>query len=448
MIHPEDKKQLFRLTWPMFFEVVLFSVIGSVDVMMLSGYADNAVGGVGVVNQVMSLFAVVSNIITAGTGILCAQYIGAGKTLEEKQPLILGSLLVNTVLGVLFSLTAVFGGDLLLTMVNIDDALRPFAKEYLNIVGGFLFLQMMAMTFYVVIRSHGKTRATMVFSVIMNLINVGLNYVLIYGKLGLPVMGVSGAAIATAVSKFFSCTVAGIYLFQFVLPGMSLKLRWRDMGKTLKIVLAYGAPAAGEQISYTLSNLVVMSMVNSLGAVAANAYTYLNTVVSYVYLFSSSLGQGTSIMVGWEAGKKRTDRARYIGRYAANCSFLIAMGAIGLLCLLRRPVLGLFTQEEQILALASGVMLTDFIREAGRSRNLVLVNSLRAAGDVRFPLYIGLVSMWLFSAGFSWLLGIRMGWGLAGIWIALGLDECCRAIAMQIRWEKGTWMKFVQTETP
>ena len=448
MIHPEDKKQLFRLTWPMFFEVVLFSIIGSVDVMMLSGYADNAVGGVGAVNQVLSLFAVVSNIITAGTGILCAQYIGAGKTLEEKQPLILVSLLVNTVLGILFSLTAVFFSDFLLTMVNVDRELRPYAKEYLSIVGGFLFLQMMAMTFYVVIRSHGKTRATMIFSVVMNLINVVLNYVLIYGKFGLPQLGASGAAIATVVSKFFSCAVAGIYLFRFVLLGMSLRPRWKVMGKTLKTVLAYGAPAAGEQISYTLSNLVVMAMVNSLGAVAANAYTYLNTVVSYVYLFSSSLGQGTSIMVGWEAGKKRTDRARYIGRYSANCSFFIAMGAITLLCLLRRPVLGLFTQDEQILALAYGVMLTDFIREAGRSRNLVLVNSLRAAGDVRFPLYIGLVSMWLFSVGFSWLLGIRLGWGLAGIWIALGLDECFRAIGMQIRWEKGTWTKFVQTGTP
>ena len=443
MILKEDKKQLFRLTWPMFFEIVLFSVIGSIDVMMLSGYADNAVGGVGAVNQVMSLFAVVSNIITAGTGILCAQYIGAGKTLEEKQPLILGSLLVNTVLGIVFSLTAVFGGDLLLTMVNIDDALRPYAKEYLSIVGGFLFLQMMAMTFYVVIRSHGKTRATMIFSVVMNLINVVLNYVLIYGKFGLPQLGASGAAIATVVSKFFSFAVAGVYLFRFVLPGMSLRPRWKAMGKTLKTVLAFGAPAAGEQISYTLSNLVVMAMVNSLGAVAANAYTYLNTVVSYVYLFSSSLGQGTSIMVGWEAGKKRTDRARYIARYSANCSFFIAMGAITVLCLLRRPVMGLFTKDEQILTLAYGVMLTDFIREAGRSRNLVLVNSLRAAGDVRFPLYIGLVSMWLFSVGFSWLLGIRMGWGLAGIWIALGLDECFRAVGMQIRWEKGIWTKFV-----
>ena len=109
--------------------------------------------------------------------------------------------------------------------------------------------------------------------------------------------------------------------------------------------------------------------------------------------------------------------------------------------------MGLFTQNEQIIALGAAAILTDFLLEAGRSRNLVLVNALRAAGDVRFPLYIGLVSMWLFSVGFSWLLGIALGWGLVGIWIALGLDECCRAIAMQLRWQKGTWTKFIGKET-
>lgn len=440
----ENKKQLFKLTWPMFLETVLFSVIGSIDIMMLSSFADDAVGGVGAVNQVLSLFAVVSNIITAGTGILCAQYIGAGKDIEEKQPLILGSLLVNAVLGLLFSLTAVFSGDLLLTMVNIDEQLRPYAKEYLSIVGGFLFLQMIAMTFFVVIRSHGKTRSTMIFSLVMNLINVVLNFVLINGKLGFPQMGVSGAAIATVVSKLFSCAAGGIYLFCFVLPGFSWRLRWRPMLQSIKTVLAYGSPAAGEQISYTLSKLVVMAMINGLGAVTANAYTYLNTVVSYVYLFSMSLGQGTSIMVGWEVGKKQPENAKGICLFSTRCSFLIAMGAMSVLCLLRRQILGLFTGNEQILSLGASVLLTNFILEAGRSRNLVLVNSLRAAGDVRFPLYIGLVSMWLFSVGFSWLLGIELGWGLHGIWIALGLDECARAIAMQIRWKKGIWMNKMQ----
>lgn len=426
--------------------MVLFSVIGSVDTLMLSGFDQNAVGAVGSVNSVLSLFQVVSNIITAGTGILCAQYIGAGKTTDEKQPLILGSLIINTLLGVLFSLAAIFGSDLLLAMVNLDQELRPYAKEYLSIVGGFLFLQMLAMTFFVVIRSHGKTRPTMIFSIVMNLINVVLNYVLISGHWGFPRMGVSGAAIATVVSKIFSCAAGGIYLFFFVLPDFSWRPRWKQMMLSMKTVLGYGSPAAGEQISYTLSNLVVIAMINGLGATVTNTYNYLNMIVSYVYLFSMSMGQGASIMIGWAVGQKKPEQANGICRFAARCSFLIAMGCMIVLCLVRKPLLGLIIDDQQIITLATSVLLTNFIREAGRSRNLVLVNALRAAGDVRFPLYVGLISMWLFNVGFSWLLGIQLGWGLHGIWIALGLDECCRAIAMQVRWKKGTWMHAMKLD--
>lgn len=439
-LHP--KRQLFSLTWPIFLEAVLFSVIGSVDTLMLSHYADNATGGVGAVNQVLSLFQVVSNIITAGTGILCAQYIGAGKSTKEKQPLILGALLVNTGLGVLFSLAALFGGNALLSMVGIASELRPYALEYLRIVGGFLFVQMIAMTFFVVIRSHGKTRPTLFMSLAMNLINVALNYVLIYGKLGFPVMGASGAAVATVVSKVFSCVVGGIYLLRFVLPDFSWKPDWSAMLQSVKRVLAIGSPAAGEQISYTLSKIVVLAMVNHFGAVTANAYTYLNTVIGYVYLFSMALGQGTSIMVGWDVGKQQPENARRLGLFSTRCSFLIAMGCTAVLCLFRVPILRLFTKDTAIIDLAASVIFWNFILEAGRSRNLVLVNALRAAGDVRFPLYIGLVSMWLFSVGVSWLLGIGLGLGLVGIWIGLGLDELARAIAMQIRWQQGRWMKF------
>ena len=91
-----------------------------------------------------------------------------------------------------------------------------------------------------------------------------------------------------------------------------------------------------------------------------------------------------------------------------------------------------------------GVILSDFILELGRSRNLVLVNALRAAGDVRYPLYIGLFSMWFFSVGVSFLLGIVLNWGLVGIWIGLGLDECFRAALLQVRWEKGRWIQYVK----
>ena len=441
-----DRKQLLQLTWPLFLELVLFSVIGSMDTIMLSGYADNAVGAVGVANQIMSLFNVVANIVTAGTGILCAQYIGAGRTNEEKQPLILGALMVNCLLGALFSLVTGAGAGILLDLMNVDPAQYGYAKEYLSIVGGFLFLQMLAMTFTVLIRSHGNTRATMGFSLTMNLINVVLNYVLIYGHFGFPRLGVAGAAIATVVCKICGCLMSGGYFFGKIMPGMSLKPRWRETGRAIGKVLAIGSPAAGEQISYTASKLVVMGMVTGLGPVAVNTYSYVNTIVSYVYLFSISVGQGASIMVGWEAGKRRTDRAMCICRHATNLAFFSAMALLGLLCLFREQAMDLFADDPAVIAMGGTVILADFVLESGRSRNLVLVNALRAAGDVRFPLYVGLFSMWFFSVGASWVLGIGLGWGLVGIWIGLGLDECFRALLMQIRWNKGHWTRFVMTE--
>lgn len=438
------KRQLFSLTWPIFLEAVLFAVIGSVDTLMLSGYADDAVGAVGVANQIMSLFQVISNIITAGTGILCAQYIGAGRTTKEKQPLILGALLVNGILGVIFSLVVGLGAPVLLRLMGVEDAQYDYACQYLSTVGSFLFVQMIAVTFTALIRAHGKTKATMGFSLLMNVVNVVLNYVLIYGKLGVPAMGAQGAAVATVVSKWLALVLASGYLLKCVLPDLTFQTDRKAMGKAIKQVLAYGSPAAGEQISYTLSKLVVMAMVTHLGNVAVNTYSYVNTVVSYVYLFSMAIGQGTSIMVGWEAGKRETMQAKHICRFSTNVSTLFAVGALGILCLVRRPLMGIFTNDPAIITMGAAVILSDFVLELGRSRNLVLVNALRAAGDVRYPLYVGLFSMWFFSVGVSFVLGIWLNWGLVGIWIGLGLDECFRALLMQIRWEKGRWIKFVE----
>lgn len=438
------RRQLFSLTWPIFLEAVLFSVIGSVDTLMLSGYADNAVGAVGVANQIVSLFQVISNIITAGTGILCAQYIGAGRSTKEKQPLILGALLVNGLLGVLFSVSIGAGAGWLLNLMDIAPEQYVHGQQYLSIVGSFLFVQMIAVTFTSLIRAYGKTRATMVFSLLMNAVNLVLNYILIYGKLGLRPMGAEGAAIATVVSKCLACVLSGGYLLRKVLPDLSFRPDWKAMSQAIKRILAFGSPAAGEQISYTLSKLVVMAMVTHLGPVAVNTYSYVNIIVGYVYLFSMALGQGTSIIVGWEAGRRQVDQAKAICQFSTNASTLIAVAVLGVLCLLRRQIMDLFTNDTAIITMGAAVILSDFVLELGRSRNLVLVNSLRAAGDVRFPLYIGLFSMWFFSVGVSWVLGIALNWGLVGIWIGLGLDECFRALLMQIRWNKGRWIKFVK----
>ena len=233
------RQELIQLTFPIFCESALFTLIGSLDTVMLSRYADNAVGAVGVVNQVLFLFRVITNIITAGTSILCAHDVGSGKTTAQKQPLVLGALLVNSLIGIVFSLGIWAGADLILRAMNVSDALYHHGIDYLTIVGSFLFVQTVTMTFTALIRSHGKTKATMVFSLLMNLCNLVLNYILIYGKLGFPSMGAAGAATATVISTCLNCILSGSFLFRSILPGLSLKPDWPAIRKSVGKILTY-----------------------------------------------------------------------------------------------------------------------------------------------------------------------------------------------------------------
>ncbi|MGL6175174.1 MAG: MATE family efflux transporter, partial [Cellulosilyticaceae bacterium] len=103
------------------------------------------------------------------------------------------------------------------------------------------------------------------------------------------------------------------------------------------------------------------------------------------------------------------------------------------------PIFGIFTDNPEIIALGKQIMLIDIALEFGRSVNLVVIRGLQAAGDIKFPVVLGIGSMWGVAALLSYVLGISLGWGLIGVWIAMALDECLRAIVVYTRWKKGSW---------
>lgn len=437
----KEGKKLFRLTWPIFIEQTLFMLIGSMDVFMLGKYSDYAVGAVGVVNQIMFMFQVMFGIITAGTSILCAQYIGAGRDRKDIDRLVCVSLILNGTFGVLFSAVILFFNRQLLGIMNVADEMYSHAADYMKIVGGFLFVQAVSSTLTAVLRSHGKTRECMYATMLMNVINMGLNYMLIYGKFGCPGMGAGGAAIATVISKTVCMVLLSCLLLGKVLPGISLRCLKPFPRDILKSVLAFGAPAAGEQISYNFAKTVITIFLTNIGAAAVTTYSYLNTITGFVYLFAVVAGQGTAIMVGWYVGENKKKEAYRLCMLSLRIAFGVTMAITAVLALTGKLILGFFTDNPQIIMLGGTIFLLEFIMEAGRSTNLVLVNALRAAGDVKFPFYTGVVSMWLAGALLAYLLGIRAGLGLAGVWIALGIDECIRAVCMYLRWKSLKWQR-------
>ena len=144
---------LFSLTWPILIETFLFMLLGTVDIYMLSQYSDGAASAVGIANQVIGTSGLVFAIITSGTAIICAQYIGQKKNHHDMNKLIGAALQINSLMGIIVSIALVLFTEPLLKFMNMDASLMSDGISYMRIVGGFVFGQAIANTFSAILRS-------------------------------------------------------------------------------------------------------------------------------------------------------------------------------------------------------------------------------------------------------------------------------------------------------
>ncbi|MEG2947329.1 MAG: MATE family efflux transporter, partial [Bacteroidales bacterium] len=119
----------------------------------------------------------------------------------------------------------------------------------------------------------------------------------------------------------------------------------------------------------------------------------------------------------------------------------------GLVAAFGSLIFGLLTDNESIIRVGVVILLVDFVLEFGRTVNMTMVNALRSAGDAKFPVMLGLFSMWVFATGLSWVLGISLGYGLVGMWVAFMIDENFRAVILLKRWRGKKWMERNLIET-
>ena len=440
------QRKLFQLSMPIFIESMLGTIIGSIDTIMLSSYSDDAVAAVSIANQILFLMQVLVCIVNTGTSILCAQYIGAKKAEDEQNDLITASILMNVGMGIVLTILMSVFYPMILSFLNLSGMVRDYAGEYLSVINWFLWVQLISSILSAVLRSYGKTKQCMYVSMGINVCNIVLNYLLIFGKFGLPAMGIRGAAVATVSGRFLGFLILIWILFDMRRKRSKWRICWGKIVPNMRKVITYGIPAAGEQISYNLAQFLVVAFVAALGMKSVTAQSYMNTCVRFIYIFSVSLGQGTAIMIGWSVGAGEYEKADKECCFARRCTFIFSMAMMAVMFMFRNRMFSLFTSDPEITALAGTVFLANFLLETGRSQNLVYVNALRAVGDVKFPFYIGIVSMWCIAVGGSYFLGIVLHMGLFGVWIAQGLDECVRAVAMGIRWKKKDYIRIEVAE--
>lgn len=427
------KLKLFNLAWPIFIETAMFMLLGFIDVYILSQYDDLAASSVNTANQTVSIVTIVFQILSTAGAVMISQYLGA----KERRSASLVSVLLLTsqvFFGVIVSAVFLLFNRPFLMLVGADGQILDYASRYLSIVGGTMMFQALINGCSVIIRNHGMTRMTMFVTAGMNILNTGMDIVLV------PAMGVEGAAIATCISRVISSIILVVILFTKIESPSAFKLLKPFPKREFLSMLKIGIPSALETFLYNLSQLVITSIV--LYCLSENELitkTYVQIITMFFYLFAMSIGQASQIMIGHLVGAKEYDEAYRQGLRSYRTALLISVITCTIGILLRKPLLGFFTDNADVIAIGSTILLMNAVLEFGRTTNIVIIACMRGAGDVYFPTICAVMSNWIISVAGSYLFAVVFGMGIYGLWIALAADEIVRGIMMFIRWKSGAW---------
>lgn len=429
---------IIQLVWPLFVENILRTSLMSIDTFMLSRYSQKAVAAMSLVGQFAFFIQLLYVMVAIGASILISQNLGAGRR-REAGLVGVGSLSLIVVVSTVLSLLVVLFTGKVVALYDLDPEVAAYCRQFLVVYGGLSCFMAFNIGQASILRAWGHARDPMLVNVVALLLTVAGNALCLFGPFGFPILGVVGVAASTVFSQIVACALFFVMIKRRVEIDLPLRQIRRIPKAIYRKVLSVGIPTAGENLAYNASQIVILTMIAKMGTAALATYGIVLAVLRYVFMPGISIGSGAQIKVGYLVGSGRPDEAQgKVYRYFA-CGFLISLVLVVMINVLRRPILGIFSQEPGVLALAASVLLIALIHEPSRNFNTIIIPALKGAGDVRFPVLVGIGSMWGLGTFGSWLLGVKLGWGLCGVWVALASDEWVRGLIMLRRWHSGAW---------
>jgi putative MATE family efflux protein len=319
-----------------------------------------------------------------------------------------------------------------------------YGLPFLRIMGGTLVVESVNVVMSATLRARGRTRETMAVALGQNLLNAAGNCLLLFGLLGLPRLGVTGVALSGVVSRLAAFLALRALLHCSTGVRVSARDAFSFPAAPVRRVLELGVPIAGENICWTLAFMTVTSFVGRMGAASLAAQSYAMQLTTWATLLGGAVAFGNQILVGHHVGDGAIDEAYRQVWASLRAGLALVVSMLAVLGGAAPWLLAFFTSDPATASAAVLLVRLGVLLETGRVSNLVVINALRAAGDARFPVLMAMASMWLVQVPLAWLLGLRLGLGLPGVWLALASDEWLRAAIMQRRWRRRAWVAHAE----
>lgn len=421
----------------MLLETVVSHIIGFINTAVLSGYSETSVAAVGSANKVINFFPIIFSVVSTGSTVIISNMIGAER-IKKAYTTTFAQISLCFLLGLTCSVLMLTFAEPVITFMNLKGAVYDEALTYYRIRASFLAITAISSGLSAILRCFGHAKNTVIVNFITITISLLLNVFVIKCPDISPVTGVAGIATATIASQVVSLVLYIYFIrrknIKFIRPK-SIKIFW---GYTKKI-LGIGIPTGISGSTYSFSQIISASFIALIGTYALNAHTYYNNILCYAYLFSISLGNANSLLVGRLIGAGEIDKAKKLCKTLVKLTVTINLLVSLTALILHKPLVGIFTDNPLIIKTAAWVFAIDIVAELSRGVSQVYEYALRAAGDMKFMLAVLMCSCWLISVGLSYFLALPCGLGIIGFYIGTSIDELIRASAAVYRWRSNKW---------
>ena len=426
---------------PISLQSLLYSSASIIDQIMLGGINEIALVSVNIAGRILDIFNYFLIAISGGVSIIAAQYYG-GKEMEKIGTIVkLAKKICFTVSAFVLAIAYLIPKEIMRVFTS-DEQVKCLGALYFSVTAIICVPAIFTSIYSALLRNIGIAKSPFYISIFSVFLNLGINYILIYGKFGFPEMGVIGAAIGTIISKFFEMLLIiviswknGLIKYNFNIKQSGLNIY--EKKKFLIII----APLLATNLSFVFANTFYTAIYSNTGVKSMAAFSMVVPMQSIIISFFSGASTATTILVGKELGasnyQKAYDKAKSIIKAALIFSIMIC-----LICgIISERYLQIFKMENEIYQIGKDLLLVILAFIPIKVVNMILVQGvLSSGGETKFLFKLSLVGMWLIGVPMG-LLGSVMNMPICYIYIGITIEELIRVVVGLYKMRNRTWMR-------
>ena len=442
-----ERKSLFRLTAPIFLFSVISIGVTFVDTILLAGYSENLAAAVSMANQILGIAYDVSGLFSVGALILIAQYLGRNQ-IEKAKNIVVVAMASSCLLGLIIGGVLVLGAGQFADWVNTPEEIREDVIIYVYVIAVAIIFNGLIVSVTAALRGFGLTVEILIMGIIANVVYIFFEYTLIYGRFGFPELGVYGAALSTLIVR-----VASIGFLLWVLKRkLGIVFNATPIGfiKKVKQITKISYPSVSEGMCYNLYQLAMVSFIAVLGTTEVLTRSFALTITALPSLVAMVISQGNEVLVGYDKGSQDNETARKRANKTAIITGIVNSGFAFLIYLNAELLIGLFTKDAAIIAGVTSILFYTIILTFFNTVNIVLLNALKAVGDVNRPVLFNLGITFAIALPLGYLAVTEFNLGVEGLWYVYLIEETIKSIIMFTLWQSKKWHKYkvVEQEKP